>query len=128
MTLPLLIGGATTSPQHTAVKIAPEYSQPTVHVPDASRVVDVVSSLLSDDNKPAFDAANRAAQAEAARAARRPQGSADAVDRAGARQSPEARLRLAGRRRRSPGCKKVDVALDELVPFIDWSSSSPRGS
>ncbi len=42
MTLPLLIGGATTSPQHTAVKIAPEYSQPTVHVPDASRVVDVV--------------------------------------------------------------------------------------
>ena len=41
--LPLLIGGATTSRQHTAVKIAPEYSQPTVHVLDASRVVDVVS-------------------------------------------------------------------------------------
>ena len=51
MTLPLLIGGATTSPQHTAVKIAPEYSQPTVHVPDASRVVDVVASLLSGDNR-----------------------------------------------------------------------------
>ena len=43
--LPLLIGGATTSRQHTAVKIAPEYSQATVHVLDASRVVDVVSSL-----------------------------------------------------------------------------------
>ena len=43
MTLPLLIGGATTSRQHTAVKIAPEFSQPTVHVLDASRVVDVVS-------------------------------------------------------------------------------------
>ena len=42
MTLPLLIGGATTSRQHTAVKIAPEYAQPVVHVPDASRVVDVV--------------------------------------------------------------------------------------
>src|SRR5262249_34701933 len=41
--LPLLIGGATTSRQHTAVKIAPEYDQPTVHVLDASRVVDVVS-------------------------------------------------------------------------------------
>ena len=51
MTLPLLIGGATTSPQHTAVKIAPEYSQPTVHVPDASRVVDVVANLLSADNR-----------------------------------------------------------------------------
>ena len=60
--LPLLIGGATTSPQHTAVKIAPEYSQPTVHVPDASRVVDVVASLLSNEQRPAFDANNRAAQ------------------------------------------------------------------
>jgi 5-methyltetrahydrofolate--homocysteine methyltransferase len=44
--LPLLIGGATTSKQHTAVKIAPEYSQPTVHVLDASRVVGVVADLL----------------------------------------------------------------------------------
>jgi 5-methyltetrahydrofolate--homocysteine methyltransferase len=44
--LPLLIGGATTSKQHTAVRIAPEYSQPTVHVLDASRVVGVVSNLL----------------------------------------------------------------------------------
>ena len=103
MTLPLLIGGATTSPQHTAVKIAPEYSQPTVHVPDASRVVDVVSSLLSDDNKAAFDAANRAAQTTSSRAARRPERSTDAVDRAGARQPPEAGLLLARRCRRSPG-------------------------
>ena len=45
MTTPLLIGGATTSRQHTAVKIAPEYRQPVVHVLDASRAVDVVSSL-----------------------------------------------------------------------------------
>src|SRR5205814_504731 len=44
--LPLLIGGATTSKQHTAVRIAPAYSQPTVHVLDASRVVGTVSSLL----------------------------------------------------------------------------------
>ena len=54
MTLPLLIGGATTSRQHTAVKIAPVYSGPTVHVLDASRAVDVVSSLLSDDKRPGF--------------------------------------------------------------------------
>jgi 5-methyltetrahydrofolate--homocysteine methyltransferase len=46
LTLPLLIGGATTSRQHTAVKIAPEYEQPVVHVHDASRVVGVVADLL----------------------------------------------------------------------------------
>ena len=57
-TLPLLIGGATTSRQHTAVKIAPEYAGPVVHVLDASRAVDVVSSLLGSD-KDAFDRANR---------------------------------------------------------------------
>jgi 5-methyltetrahydrofolate--homocysteine methyltransferase len=57
--LPLLIGGATTSRQHTAVKIAPEYTAPVVHVLDASRVVDVVASLLSDDRRDAFDRSNR---------------------------------------------------------------------
>ena len=62
-TLPLLIGGATTSKQHTAVKIAHEYSGPVVHVLDASRAVDVVSNLLGN-NRPAFDAANRVTQAE----------------------------------------------------------------
>ena len=49
--LPLLIGGATTSRQHTAVKIAPDTAQATVHVLDASRVVDVVSSLLSETRR-----------------------------------------------------------------------------
>ena len=51
-TLPLLIGGATTSRAHTAVKIAPAYAQPVVWVKDASRSVPVVSTLLSADNKP----------------------------------------------------------------------------
>ncbi|MGH9314225.1 MAG: methionine synthase, partial [Vicinamibacterales bacterium] len=53
-TVPLLIGGATTSRQHTAVKIAPEYGRPTVHVLDASRAVDVVSSLLNTNARGAF--------------------------------------------------------------------------
>ncbi len=52
--LPLLIGGATTSKAHTAVKIAPFYSQPVVHVLDASRAVPVTTSLLSDEGKAAF--------------------------------------------------------------------------
>src|SRR5687768_16238732 len=46
MDLPLLVGGATTSRQHTAVRIAPEYTPPTVHVLDASRVIGVVGALL----------------------------------------------------------------------------------
>ncbi|HTB83627.1 MAG TPA: methionine synthase [Candidatus Sulfotelmatobacter sp.] len=52
--LPLLIGGATTSKAHTAIKIAPHYHEPVVHVLDASRAVPVVTSLLSTENKAAF--------------------------------------------------------------------------
>ncbi|MBP9913762.1 MAG: dihydropteroate synthase [Opitutaceae bacterium] len=56
-TIPLLIGGATTSPAHTAVKVAPHYAPGIVHVLDASRVVNVVSALLSDEQKSAYLAA-----------------------------------------------------------------------
>ncbi len=119
MTLPLLIGGATTSPQHTAVKISPEYSQPTVHVPDASRVVDVVASLINPELKFTFDQANRAHQAKLRE------------QHAGRRDRPTLPLEKArGNRLRldhsSPavpsfaGVRKVDVALADLVPFIDW--------
>jgi 5-methyltetrahydrofolate--homocysteine methyltransferase len=62
MRLPLLIGGATTSRQHTAVRIAPAYEGPTVHVLDASRVVGVVSDLLDPRRARALDVANRAEQ------------------------------------------------------------------
>jgi 5-methyltetrahydrofolate--homocysteine methyltransferase len=62
MTLPLLIGGATTSKQHTAVRIAPAYDSPTVHVLDASRVVGVVSDLLDSERAADLDKANRAEQ------------------------------------------------------------------
>jgi 5-methyltetrahydrofolate--homocysteine methyltransferase len=54
--LPLLIGGATTSKAHTAVKIAPGYGQPVVHVLDASRAVPVVSNLISKEHRPKFAA------------------------------------------------------------------------
>jgi 5-methyltetrahydrofolate--homocysteine methyltransferase len=62
LTLPLLIGGATTSRQHTAVRIAPAYSEPVVHVLDASRVVGVVSELLDPDRRVRLDVSNRADQ------------------------------------------------------------------
>ncbi len=57
--LPLLIGGATTSRAHTAIKIAPFYSEPVVHVLDASRAVPVTTSLLSDVGREAFVAQHR---------------------------------------------------------------------
>jgi 5-methyltetrahydrofolate--homocysteine methyltransferase len=62
MDLPLLIGGATTSRQHTAVRIAPAYSQPVVHVLDASRVVRVVSDLLDPERRVRLDGENRVDQ------------------------------------------------------------------
>ncbi|MEL0096629.1 MAG: methionine synthase [Planctomycetaceae bacterium] len=67
MQIPLLIGGATTSAKHTAVKIAPQYEQPVIHVMDASRSVGVVESLLSN-NKQSYADANREKQAELVRA------------------------------------------------------------
>ncbi|HEX2736322.1 MAG TPA: methionine synthase [Polyangiaceae bacterium] len=63
MKQPLLIGGATTSRQHTAVKIAPQYERTVLHVADASRVVGVVSNLLDPERKKTLDGQNRQTQA-----------------------------------------------------------------
>src|SRR5436190_16777352 len=57
--IPLLIGGATTSKAHTAVKIAPGYGEAVVHVLDASRAVPIVGSLISTEQKPVFAATIR---------------------------------------------------------------------
>ncbi len=62
LSMPLLIGGATTSRQHTAVRVAPAYGAATVHVLDASRVAGVVSNLLDDDRAEVLVAANQAEQ------------------------------------------------------------------
>src|SRR5438552_10985579 len=123
MHLPLLIGGATTSRQHTAVKIAPEYHESTVHVLDASRVVDVVSSLMSDDRRAAFEHTNRELQDKLREqhSARRekPLLSYDAALanrlRADWSREPLPEPAFLGRR------VLADVPLAELVPFIDWT-------
>ncbi len=121
--VPLLIGGATTSSKHTAVKIAPAYPGLTVHVQDASRAVGVMGKVLSDSARPAY-AVEIAAQQQKAReqyAAR---------ERSRVRLSPEeARgraLRIQWRPEDVPqpsflGVRTVEPALDELVPLIDWS-------
>jgi len=123
LTLPLLIGGATTSRQHTAVKIAPAYRGPVVHVPDASRVIEVVSNLLSDARRAPFEAENRAAQEES-RARHR------AKTAHPLRAYPEAlarRLRIDWTREDVPapaftGRRVVaDVSLGKLAEYIDWT-------
>jgi len=124
LTVPLLIGGATTSAAHTAVKIAPEYPHGVVHVLDASRVVNVAQALLSPTQKPAF-LAELTTKQERQRA--------EFAERAGRRRLiglPEARAR------RTPidwkaadiavpsftGIRRfADISISDILPFIDWS-------
>jgi 5-methyltetrahydrofolate--homocysteine methyltransferase len=119
ISVPLLIGGATTSRQHTAVRIAPAYTHETVHVLDASRVVDVVSGLLDPGRRPAVDRENRELQErlreQHAQKLKRP-----------LLPLPEARAhREAVSFDDLPeppftGTRIVEPQLGELVPFIDW--------
>ena len=120
--LPLLIGGATTSRTHTAVKIAPAYQRGVIYVSDASRAVPVVQKLLSEEERPKLLAETRQDQDKAREAYL-----------AGADKRP--RLPLAAARARDfkidttrlpgkpsfLGARAVTVALEDLVPFIDWT-------
>ena len=118
---PLLIGGATTSSKHTAVKIAPAYASPVIHVADASLAVGVFGKLIGDD-RATFIADNRAKQdmlrEQHANRDRRPLldlGAARAR-RLQARFGPETVATPA-----FTGVRPVEVPLGELVPWIDWS-------
>jgi 5-methyltetrahydrofolate--homocysteine methyltransferase len=120
---PLLIGGATTSKAHTAVKIAQHYDEPVVHVLDASRAVGVVSSLLNDELKPAFGA-KLIADYEALRAEHAARVGAKkmvALTRARANRTPVDWASAVIDRPSFTGVKVVEPSLGELVPFIDWS-------
>ncbi len=72
LTIPLLIGGATTSKRHTAVKIAPSYQHETIHVVDASRAVPVVGALMKPETRQALDQQNRRGASGNSRAIRKP--------------------------------------------------------
>ena len=120
---PLLIGGATTSQAHTAVKIAPHYRRPVVHVPDASKAVITVRSLLHPSLKTEFTAQNETRQ------------TALRQRHAGKQAQPLLPLEAARQNRAKldwqnyqppkpsrPGIRIVaDIFLQEIVPFIDWS-------
>jgi 5-methyltetrahydrofolate--homocysteine methyltransferase len=122
-TVPLLIGGATTSPAHSAVKVAPEYPHGVVHVLDASRVVNVVSSLLSPEQKPAFLAENTAKQERQREefAARRNKRPLLSLEQSRARKQKFDWATVDIPRPEFLGPKVFsDVPLSEIVPFIDW--------
>jgi len=121
--LPLLIGGATTSKAHTAVKIAPSYEPGVVHVLDASRAVGVVGSLVSQTQKPDFVKRVRD-DYERVRQSHRDRGEKPLVQIAHARANrfmsdwEKADIPM-------PSALGVRMALDqslvELIPYIDWS-------
>lgn len=121
--LPLLIGGATTSRQHTAVKIAPEYTGATVHVLDASRVVDVVSSLLNPKLKDEFERGNRERQ-EYLRARHAAKAERPLLSHAAARENSFRCdwTSLAVPAPSFTGRKLLDdVPLEVLTAYIDWT-------
>jgi 5-methyltetrahydrofolate--homocysteine methyltransferase len=120
--VPLLIGGATTSRAHTAVKIAPHYSEPVVHIVDASRAVPVTTSLLSDEGKSAFVAQHRADYEALRKAHSAPKPSVVSLEDARKRRTP-----IEWRAEDLPtptftGLRVLnDFPLATLRDFIDWS-------
>jgi 5-methyltetrahydrofolate--homocysteine methyltransferase len=118
--VPLLIGGATTSRNHTAIKIAPHYDQPVVYVPDASRAVGVVTALLSEGQSEAFKA-EVAADYEKIRALHANKKGVQLVSVEAARANA---FRIAvdyePPRPNMLGVQAVDVELGDLIDYIDW--------
>jgi 5-methyltetrahydrofolate--homocysteine methyltransferase len=122
-TIPLLIGGATTSRAHTAVKIAPAYSHPVVHVLDASRAVGVAGQLKSPELKEVLATKNREAQ-ERLRAEHRTKREQPLlpIDEARRRRTPLDWKGYAPPRPSFLGVRAFDAwPLEDIVPFIDWS-------
>ena len=121
--VPLLIGGATTSAKHTAVRIAPHYSEPTIHVTDASRSVGVVDRLISVKLRAGLVGDNRKLQSQLVQSYRRRQQVelapyAEAVARRF--QTDWSSVRID--RPSFIGCKVLDdFPLHEIAEYIDWS-------
>jgi 5-methyltetrahydrofolate--homocysteine methyltransferase len=121
--LPLLIGGATTSRAHTAVKIAPAYGQAVVHVVDASRAVGVVATLTRPEQSTAFVDENRSEQERTREKYRGPRiAPLLSIEEARRRRPP---LDWRGARPPVPSFTGARawpcVPLDSLVPLIDWT-------
>ncbi len=120
--VPLLIGGATTSAKHTAVKIAPHYGHEVVHVLDASRSVPVVERLLNEETRPAFATELKAKQEEerASFAMRRDRKLVDFAE-AKRRRFAIDWSNYVPPRPEFIGIRDIRVSVAELRPYIDWS-------
>ena len=123
MKLPLLIGGATTSRAHTAVKIAPVYEGSTMHVLDASRVVNAVSGLLSPERRAEFDAKNRQEQEKSRKLFEHRQNrELVAIEVARENHVP---IDWASQGLPTPAFRGRriidDVSLEEIAEYIDWT-------
>ena len=119
LSLPLLIGGATTSRQHTAVRIAPEYSSPVVHVHDASRAVGVLSDLLHPERRVRLDDENRELQERL----REQHAERDRKPLLPLEKARENRHRVPFDELPAPpfiGTRFVEPELSTLVEYIDW--------
>ena len=120
--LPLLIGGATTSRAHTAIKIAPHYSEPVVHVLDASRAVPVTTSLLSEESRSAFIAQHQAEYEAVRKAHAAPRQPLVSIEAARERRTP---IEWRAEDISKPAFTGVrvleDFSLATLREFIDWS-------
>ncbi|HEX9793935.1 MAG TPA: methionine synthase [Planctomycetota bacterium] len=120
MQLPLLIGGATTSRQHTAVKIAPEYAPAVVHVLDASRAVNTVSDLLDPGRAARLDLANRELQ-ERMRFVYAEKKARPLVPIDAARARRQVLAPDAGVAPPFLGRREIEVPIAALQPWIDWT-------
>ena len=121
-TLPLLIGGATTSAKHTAVRIAPSYKNPVVHVLDASKAVPVVEKLGNKESRSAFDAENRKLQHQEREAfSKRQQRKLVSFDEARRRKLALDWSSYTPSQPSFLGARVVEPTIDELLPYIDWS-------
>ncbi|MGI4732180.1 MAG: methionine synthase [Janthinobacterium lividum] len=122
MTMPLLIGGATTSKVHTALRIAPKYDGPVVHVLDASRAVGVATTLVSTTGRDDY-VAGIAAEYEKVRVAREGKGQNDLLPLADARANPfPADMMLKAPDPVKPGVHIFDAwSLEDLRERIDWT-------
>jgi 5-methyltetrahydrofolate--homocysteine methyltransferase len=120
--VPLLIGGATTSRAHTAIKIAPHYSEPVVHVLDASRAVPITTSLLSVESRQAFVDQHRTEYDAIRKAHAAPRQQAVSIEEARARRTPiEWRIEDIPQPSFTGVRVLDDFPLATLREFIDWS-------
>jgi 5-methyltetrahydrofolate--homocysteine methyltransferase len=123
MTTPLLIGGATTSRVHTAVKIAPRYDGDTIYVKDASRAVGVASNLVSDTRYEDFAAGIRTEyeRVREQHAGRQKRQKWLDIETARANRTPVTWSEYEPVRPRCPGVHEVSPSLDELLEYMDWT-------